>query len=309
MTIPAPIPPPSRLPKKFAFQVGRDLPGRTSQKKGGVGRTLARNVGIPILSLVLLILIWQVIVVGFHIAPYIAPRPMQAFQAITGDWGTLWPLVLGTIRETVYGFVVGALLGVFLGVVMAKAPFLQRMVYPVLVLSQAVPIIALAAPLVLILGFSVTPKVVIVAWIVFFPVTVNVLDGLSHVDQDLMNLARVYGASRWRTFLQIEVPATTTSTFSGLKIGATYAVTGAIIGELAASDGSSLALYQEHANSNLNTAAVYGTTMLMTAIGISWFLLVVGTEVLVTPWQRRSVARRPLWRRRGSALTAPGTEN
>jgi len=298
----------SRLAKKYAFQIGRDSNGAPSAKKGGIGRTLARNVGIPFLSLVLLMLVWQGIVVGFHIAPYIAPRPMQAFQAITGDWVTLWPLVLGTIRETVYGFVVGALLGVFLGVIMAKVPFLQRMVYPVLVLSQAVPIIALAAPLVLILGFSVTPKVVIVAWIVFFPVTVNVLDGLSHVDQDLMNLAKVYGASRWRTFFQIEIPATTTPMFSGLKIGATYAVTGAIIGELAASDGSSLALYQEHANSNLNTAAVYGTTMLMTAIGISWFLLVVGTEVLVTPWQRRSVARRPIWRRRESALTAAGVE-
>ena len=258
---------------------------------------VARNVGIPLLSIVLLLLVWQGIVVIFHVAPYIAPRPRQAILAVTQNWSVLWPLTLGTIRETVYGFVTGAALGLTLGVVMAKIPVLQRLVYPVLVLSQAVPIIALAAPLVLILGFSVAPKVVIVAWIVFFPVTVNVLDGLSHVDRDLINLARVFGAPRWRTFLQIEIPATTTPLFSGLKIGATYAVTGAIIGELAASDGSSLALYQEHANSNLNTAAVYGTTMLMTVIGISWFLLVVGAEVWATPWQRRSVARRHWWRR------------
>ncbi len=258
---------------------------------------VARNVGIPLLSIVLLLVVWQAVVVVFHVAPYIAPRPRQAILAVTQNWSTLWPLVLGTIRETVYGFVIGAALGLSLGVIMAKVPVLQRLVYPVLVLSQAVPIIALAAPLVLILGFSVTPKVVIVAWIVFFPVTVNVLDGLSHVDQDLLNLARVYGAPRWRTFLQIEIPATATPLFSGLKIGATYAVTGAIIGELAASDGSSLALYQEHANSNLNTAAVYGTTMVMTAIGISWFLLVVGAEIYATPWQRRTVARRT-WRHR-----------
>ncbi|MFI5036113.1 MAG: ABC transporter permease [Acidimicrobiales bacterium] len=166
------------------------------------------------------------------------------------------------------------------------------------------PIIALALPLVLILGFSVTPIVVVVAWIVFFPVAVNVLDGLSHVDQDLVNLARVFGASRWRTFLQIEIPAAVTSLFTGLKIGATYAVTGAIIGEIyTAGGGASLALYQEHANANLNVAAVYGTTMLMTAIGISWFLLVLGVEVLVTPWQRRSVARRRWWRDRPVSRT------
>jgi ABC-type nitrate/sulfonate/bicarbonate transport system permease component len=275
-------------------------PASARGSRVGVGRawrTVARNVGIPLLSIVLLLALWEAIVVVFHVAPYIAPRPRQAILAVTQNWTVLWPLTLGTIRVTVYGFLTGAALGLTLGVIMAKVPVLQRLVYPVLVLSQAVPIIALAAPLVLILGFSVAPKVVIVAWIVFFPVTVNVLDGLSHVDQDLINLARVFGAPRWRTFLQIEIPATTTPLFSGLKIGATYAVTGAIIGELAASDGSSLALYQEHANSNLNTAAVYGTTMLMTVIGISWFLLVVGAEVWATPWQRRSVARRRWWRR------------
>ncbi|MGH9020566.1 MAG: ABC transporter permease [Acidimicrobiales bacterium] len=260
-------------------------------------RRLLVNVGVPLASLGALLLIWQGIVVVFHVAPYVAPRPLAAIRAVTGNWSTLWPLVLGTLRETLYGFVCGAALGVVLGAVMAKVPVLQRSVYPVLVLSQAVPIIALATPLVLIFGFSVTPKVVIVAWITFFPVAVNVLDGLSHVDGDLVNLARVYGASRWRTFIHVEIPATATPLFSGLKIGATYAVTGAIIGELAASEGSSLALYQEHANSNFNVAAVYGTTMLMTAIGISWFLLVLGVEVWVTPWRRRAVARQWPWSR------------
>ena len=261
-------------------------------------RSVLRNVGIPLLSLAVLLGIWEAIVVIFNVAPYIMPRPFDAIRAVTDNWGLLWPLILGTIRETVYGFVCGALLGLCLGVIMAKVSFLQKFLYPLLVLSQAVPIIALAPPLVLILGFGIAPKVFIVIWVVFFPVAVNVFDGLTHVDQDLVNLARVYGASRRRTFLQIEIPASTTPIFSGLKIGATYAVTGAIIGELYASEGSSLALYQEHANSNLNAAAVYGTTMVMTALGISWFLLVVGTEVLVTPWQRRSVARRPLFRRR-----------
>lgn len=263
------------------------------------------NITVPLLSIVLLLLVWQGIVVVFHVAPYVAPRPLAAIQSVTGNWSTIWPLALGTIRETIYGCVLGVLLGFALGVVMAKIRVFQRLAYPVVLMSQAVPVIALAPVLVLILGFGVAPKVVVVAWIVFFPVTVNVLDGLSHVDQDLLNLARVYGASRWRTFVQIEIPATSTSLFSGLKIGAMYAVTGAIIGELAASEGSSLALYQEHANSNLNTAAVYGTTMVMTVIGIAWFLLVVGVEVWATPWRRRSVARRPLLRGRfGDRATA-----
>jgi ABC-type nitrate/sulfonate/bicarbonate transport system permease component len=272
-------------------------------------RAVLRNVGIPILSIALLLLLWEAIVVVFHVAPYIAPRPLAAIQSVTDNWGSLWPLVLGTIRETIYGFVCGTILGIGLGVVMAKAPFLHRMVYPVLVLSQGVPIIALGAPIVLILGFGIAPKVVIVAWIVFFPVTVNVVAGLSHVDQDLLNLARVYGASKWRTFFLIEIPASSTSLFAGLKIGATYAVTGAIIGELVSPSGASgsLALYQEHANTNFNVAAVYGTTMVMTAIGISWFLLIVASEVVATPWQRRTVARRSLFHREpGVDLTSTG---
>lgn len=261
-----------------------------------MSRRVWLNVLVPVLSIALVLVIWEGIDVVFHVASYIAPRPLAAIQSVTGNWSTLWPLILGTIRETIYGYVLGAVLGFALGVVMAKVAFVQRLVYPVILVSQAVPVIALAPVLVIILGFGIVPKVVIVTWIVFFPVTVNVLDGLGHVDNDLKNLARVYGAPRWRTFVQIEVPASISPLFSGLKIGAIYAVTGAIIGELAASEGTSLALYQEHANSNLNTAAVYGTTMVMTLIGIAWFLLVVGLEIWSTPWQRRSVARRR-WRR------------
>jgi ABC-type nitrate/sulfonate/bicarbonate transport system permease component len=268
-----------------------------------VRRTVLRNVAIPLLSIALLLLIWQGIVVIFDVKSYIAPRPLAAIQAVTDNWGLLWPLILGTIRETIYGFFYGALIGFGFAVIMSKLPFLHRMIYPVLVLSQGVPIIALGAPLVLILGFGVTPKIVIVAWIVFFPVTVNTLAGLSHVDPDLLNLARVYGASRWRTFWQIEIPASSTPLFAGLKIGATYAVTGAIIGELASSSssGESLALYQQHANSNFSTAGVYGATIVMTVIGISWFLLAVGAEVLATPWQRRATARRS-WRHHDDAV-------
>jgi ABC-type nitrate/sulfonate/bicarbonate transport system permease component len=272
-----------------------------------VTRRLLRNVGVPLLSIALLLGLWQAIVVLFHVQSYVAPRPWPAILSVTQNWSLLWPLILGTIRETVYGFAIGALLGAGFGIVMAKVPVFQGLIYPVLILSQAVPIVALGPVLVLILGFGIVPKLVIVAWIVFFPVTVNVLDGLSHVDQDLLNLARVYRASRWRTFVHIEMPATASQLFSGLKIGATYAVTGAILGELAASEGVSLAIYQAHANSNYNTAAVYGTTMVMTVIGIAWFLLMFGIEIWATPWQRRTVARRPWWRRDRSRV--PGLDS
>ena len=261
-----------------------------------MNRRLVRNIIGPLVSFVVVVAVWQAIVVWGHVAPYIAPKPLDAFRSITSNWSTLWPLTSWTIKETIYGFLVGAGLGIAFGVIMNKLAWLQRTLYPVLIVSQAVPIVALAAPLVLMMGFNLGPKIVIVTWIVFFPVTVNVLDGLNHVDQDLLTLAHVLGATRWRTFLVIEVPGAVTPLFSGLKIGATYAVTGAIIGELAASSGQSLALYQHNANAQLDSATVYGTTIIMTAIGISWFLLMVVAEQLSTPWLRRSTARS--WRRR-----------
>jgi ABC-type nitrate/sulfonate/bicarbonate transport system permease component len=265
---------------------------------------------VPIASFALLLVVWQAVVVLFHVQPYVAPRPLDAIRAVTGHWTLLWPLVEQIIKETVFGFLGGAAIGVFFGVIMSKVRLIQRMLYPSLVLSQAVPIIAIAFPLAAILGFgTIKPIIAIVVWIVFFPVTVNVIDGLGHVDADLLNLARVYGASKWRTFVHIEVPATISPLFSGLKIGATYAITGAFIGELASPETvgpaqSSLFIYVQHANSNFDQASVYGVTLLMAVIGVTWFLLVSGLEVLATPWLRRSTVR--TWRRRPIAASLVG---
>jgi len=244
-----------------------------------------RNLLGSFLSFAAVIGVWQAIITFGHVAPYVAPTPLNAWRSIVANWSHLWPLTLATVKETLFGFVAGATLGIGLGVLLSKRRFVQRVIYPI-------PIIALAPPLVLVLGFGLTPKVVIVAWIVFFPVTVSVLDGLANVDRDLLMLARAYGASPWRTFLAIEVPSASTSLFSGVKIGATYAVTGAIIGELAASSGSSLAMFQHAQSAQLDAAGVYGTTLIMTVVGMSWFGVVTLVEFFTTPWKRRSVARR-----------------
>ena len=254
--------------------------------------TLLRGVLTPIVSIALVFLLWDLIIRGFAVETFVAPSPGETLDALRENWSTLWPLALETIRETVYGFLVGAALGFALAVVMAQLRILQGLIYPVLIVSQAVPIVAIAAPLVILLGFGIAPKIVIVAWIVFFPVAVNVLDGLANVDRDLLSLARAMGGSRSRVFLHIRLPATVSPLYTGLKIGATYAVTGAVIGELVASTGSSLAGFQRAANSSLDTPAVWAAMLLMTVIGISWFLLVVGLEYLTTPWRHRTSRRR-----------------
>jgi ABC-type nitrate/sulfonate/bicarbonate transport system permease component len=235
--------------------------------------------------------VWNLVIFAFDLKAYALPTPQDSVSAIYHRWSTFQPLTVQTIKETAYGFLIGAAIGFLLGVFMSASKTVQRLVYPALITSQAVPIVAIAAPLAILFGFGVLPKLVIVAWVVFFPVVVNVLDGLAHVDRDLVNLARVMGAKRTRAFLAIQLPATLSPLFSGLKIGATYAVTGAVIGEWVASAQQGLGTYLLTANASLDTQGVMGATILLTAIGVASFLLVMAVEVVATPWRTRSTAR------------------
>lgn len=255
-------------------------------------RRTAARLAMAALAVGLIFGLWNLVIFAFDLKAYALPTPQSSVSAIYHRWSIFQPLTVQTIKETAYGFLIGAAIGFFLGVFMSASKTVQRLIYPALITSQAVPIVAIAAPLAILFGFGVLPKLVIVAWVVFFPVVVNVLDGLAHVDRDLVNLARVMGAKRTRAFLAIQLPATLSPLFSGLKIGATYAVTGAVIGEWVASAQQGLGTYLLTANASLDTAGVMGATIMLTAIGVASFLLVMAVEVLSTPWRTRSTARR-----------------
>lgn len=273
----------------------------------GVLRTSAVRLAMAALAVGLIFGVWNLVIYAFHLKAYALPTPQASVSTIYHRWSIFQPLTVQTIEETAYGFGIGAAIGFLLGVFMSASKTVQRLIYPALITSQAVPIVAIAAPLAILFGFGVLPKLVIVAWVVFFPVVVNVLDGLAHVDRDLVNLARVMGAKRTRAFLAIQLPATLSPLFSGLKIGATYAVTGAVIGEWVASAQQGLGTYLQTANASLDTTGVMGATILLTAIGITLFLLVSVVGIVATPWERRSTARRKT--RSGREMVAPHPES
>lgn len=255
-------------------------------------RHLGTNVGMAVLALALIFGIWNLVIVIGSLQSYVLPTPQASVSYVADNWSTLQPLALQTVKETVFGYFIGASVGFVLAIAMSTSRLVQRLVYPALIVSQAVPIVALGAPLVIVFGFGLLPKLIIVTWIVFFPVAVNVLDGLAHIDPDLINLSHVLDASRTREFIHIRLPATFSPLFSGLKIGATYAISGAVIGEWTASSNQGLGTFILSANSSLNAPAVFGATMLLTAIGVVSFLLVLVAEGFATPWRSRSTARR-----------------
>jgi len=242
--------------------------------------------------------IWDLVVNVFTIQSYVLPRPYAVFAQIGTDWDVLQPAMWQTIEEFVIGFFVGIACGFVLAVAMGESRVLKRGLYPLLIASQAIPIIAIGAALVIWLGFGLTPKVVIVALIIFFPVVVNVLDGLANVDRDTISLARAMGAGPVRIFLHIKLPSTLTPLFSALKLAATFSVTGAVLGEWTASTNGGLGVYLLEQNSRLNTAGVFAAILLLAAIGIVGFLLIAGAEQLATPWRTRPTPRRLPFRRR-----------
>jgi ABC-type nitrate/sulfonate/bicarbonate transport system permease component len=258
--------------------------------RNGLFSQNAQRAGFVIAAIALIFGVWNAVIWIFGLQSFVLPTPQSAISAVAGQWSTLAPLTWQTVKETAEGFFVGAAIGFVLAVGMSALRPVQRLIYPALIGSQAVPIVAIAAPLVILFGFGALPKLIIVAWCVFFPVVVSVLDGLAHIDQDLVNLARVLGARRVREFIDIRLPATLSPLFSGLKIGATYAVTGAVIGEWTASSQQGLGTFLLSANSSLNAALVFGVTLLLTAIGVLSFLLVMAVESVATPWRSRSTA-------------------
>jgi putative hydroxymethylpyrimidine transport system permease protein len=177
-------------------------------------------------------------------------------------------------------------LGVLLAVGMHLVRPLRDAAYPLLVASQAIPIVVLAPIFVLAFDYGIGPKIAIVALICFLPVTVNLLDGLRSVPPELLKLMRSLGASRLRSLRSVELPAALPYLFSGLKIAATVSVIGAVFGEWAGAD-EGLGRLVLLANNQLETPRVYAGTVLLTLMAVGLFLAVVAAERIACPWTRK----------------------
>lgn len=246
----------------------------------------------PIAALVLVVAAWASIVWFYEIPRYVMPTPLDVANHISDDWQTLVRGFGVTFVEFLLGFSLGAGTGFVFAILMDMSRTVRGVLYPILILSQAIPIIAISAALTIWLGFGLAPKLVIVALVVFFPVVVNVLDGLASVDKDVLNLVRSIGGSKFSIFRHVKLPATYSPLFSALKLSATFSVTGAVIAEWTASTSGGIGAYLLQANSRLNTAGTFSAITFLAVLGIVAFLLVVVVEYMLTPWRSNSKARR-----------------
>jgi ABC-type nitrate/sulfonate/bicarbonate transport system permease component len=237
------------------------------------------------LLFLLFLLGWQGVASLESVDDLLVASPIETADSLVDEFGLLSDNALVTLTEVLLGLAVAVPLGALLAVSMHLVRPLRDAAYPLLVASQAIPIVVLAPIFVLAFDYGMGPKVAIVTLICFLPVTVNLLDGLRSVPPELLKLMRSLGASRLRTLGSVELPAALPYLFSGLKIAATVSVIGAVFGEWAGAD-EGLGRLVLLANNQLQTPRVYAGTVLLTLMAVGLFLAVAAAERLVCPWNR-----------------------
>ncbi|MBQ7005819.1 MAG: ABC transporter permease [Clostridia bacterium] len=185
----------------------------------------------PVISVIAVILLWLVLSEGEIVPAYMLPSPFEVVKAFFSDVEILFTHAVVTVQEALYGLITGTAIGFIIAVLMDRFDFLYKAFYPLLVISQTIPTIAIAPLLVLWMGFSMAPKITLVVLTTFFPVTVSLLDGFKSADRDEINLVRSMGGNRFQVFRHVKLPAAAEQFFSGLKVSASYSVVGAVISE------------------------------------------------------------------------------
>jgi putative hydroxymethylpyrimidine transport system permease protein len=240
------------------------------------------------LLLCLFVLAWQGVASLESVDDLTLASPVETWEALREDWSLLMDNAGVTLVEVVLGLAIAAIAGVCFAVAMHLFRPLRDAAYPLLVGSQAVPVVVLAPIFVLAFDYGIGPKLAIVALICFFPITVNLLDGLRSTPPELERLMRSMGASRLRTLRSVELPASLPFLFSGLKVAATVSVIGAVFGEWAGAD-EGLGRLVLLGNNQLQTPRVYAGIVILTVMAVALFALVALAERFACPWIRKEL--------------------
>ena len=241
---------------------------------------------LPALLIVLGILAaWEAYVRVFEVQTWLLPAPSAIAVALVQDAGLLWRHTRATLTEIIVGFGVALACGVLLATAIGISRTLERALYPFIIASQTIPIIVIAPMLLIWVGYGLAPKVIVVALISFFPIVVNMVDGLKSVDRDMVNLMRTLGANRRQVFFKVQVPTSLPYLFSGMRVAIAVSVIGAVIGEwVGSSEG--LGYLMLRSKPQFLTERVFASIAILSALGIGLFASVGIMERLAIPWRR-----------------------
>ena len=235
---------------------------------------------------------WEAIVRLGAVDELLLPAPTQVLEALWTDRDLLGPDLAVTTWEVVLGLAAAIAAGAALAIAMHLWPAARRALHPLVIGSQAVPVPVIAPLVLLVLGFGLGPKVLLVALVCFFPVTINLFDGLRDTDPDARKLLRSLDATRWQTLRMLELPSALPATFTGIKIAAAVAVIGAVFAEWSgSSEGLGHALLT--ANGQLATARAFAATLLLFLLAVCLYGAFALLERRVAGWTPRSTPGAP----------------
>ena len=241
----------------------------------------------PIVLTLILLSLWEVIVSLGGIEKYILPAPSDIIKVLVSDFKNMIPHIAATLYEGVIGFIIAIGLSIILAVIMDISPIIKKSLYPLLVISQTIPTIALAPLFIIWFGFGALPKIIVVIIVCFFPIVISIVDGLEGVDRDLINHFKLMGASKFNIFIHLKLPYGMINFFSGIRIAATYSIMGAIIGEWLGGD-KGLGVYMTRARSAYALDKMFAAIVVIVIISMLVVFIVTKIERVFTPWNNKN---------------------
>lgn len=237
----------------------------------------------PFLVLLLFFLFWEGITRFKSIPEWLLPAPSVIVEEAMASYSLFLPDIAATLQLSIAGLLLGSVIGFLIAVMLHLVPSLRNAIYPLLILSQNVPIIVLAPLLVIWFGFGFMPKLIIIILVCFFPVTIASLDGFKNVPADLKHYMRMSGASAFQTFTKVELPNALPPLFSGLKIAGTYSVMGAVISEwLGAEKG--IGVFMTLSSSAFRTDRVFIAIFIIIFFSMLFYSIIMLIEKRMIKW-------------------------
>jgi ABC-type nitrate/sulfonate/bicarbonate transport system permease component len=237
----------------------------------------------PILALTFLLIIWQLYVDVNNLRPSVLPSPTRVVTALWDSWDVIWENALQTLIQTVIGFTIALVSGFGLAVLLDLSWWVRRAIYPLLVASQTIPIVAIAPLLLVWFGFDILPKLIIVWLVCFFPITVGGVDGFATTDREAERLLKSMGATKWQMFWYLRLPSALPGFFSGIRIAVTYSVAGSVIAEYVGAE-KGLGIFIQRAKNSFRNDLIFSAVLVTAVLSVALFSLVSLVQRWVMPY-------------------------
>ncbi|MGA2940466.1 MAG: ABC transporter permease [Xanthobacteraceae bacterium] len=245
-----------------------------------------RPVPDAILALGLMVFVtvaWELAIRLFHVPTFVLPAPSAIVRQLIESRARLASAAMSTAVEIFLGFMLASLTGIVIALVVVRFERFGRALYPLIVLFQNVPKVALAPIFILWFGFDLAPKIVLIVVIAFFPVTIDMLAGLQSVEPSFVALMESVGASRGKILMRVRIPHSLPYLMAGLKVAITFSVIGAIVGEFAGAN-QGLGYVIEFASTQLDTPLIFAALVVVSVLGLAFYYLVELAERMLVPW-------------------------